>query len=145
MTRVASLEIPSTISGFISAIWRASAFKSLLAYAWRQPHCRFSPASPWNLQPSLSTRPANDQNMVDHQEHDGGLLLLVLLSCVAGAATGLVVAMFRIALQHADHWRDAWIARAYVHGLAGSLLTVAAIAALTGLAARLVSKEPASP
>lgn len=78
--------------------------------------------------------------MVDHQEHEGGLLLLALLSCVAGAATGLVVAMFRIALQHADHWRDAWIARAHVHGLAGSLLTVAAIAALTGLAARLVER-----
>ncbi len=78
--------------------------------------------------------------MVDHQEHDGGLLLLALLSCVAGAATGLVVAMFRIALQHADHWRDAWIARAHVHGLAGYLLTVAAIAALTGLAARLVER-----
>ncbi|HTA80889.1 MAG TPA: chloride channel protein, partial [Terracidiphilus sp.] len=78
--------------------------------------------------------------MVDHQEHEGGLLLLALLSCVAGAATGLVVAMFRIALQNADHWRDAWIARAHIHGLAGSLLTVAAIAALTGLAARLVER-----
>src|SRR5580700_11481192 len=84
MTRVASREIPSTISGFISAVWRACAFNSLLAYAWRQSHYRFSPASPWNLQPSLSTRPAHDQNMVDHQEHEGGLLLLALLSCVAG-------------------------------------------------------------
>ena len=78
--------------------------------------------------------------MVDNQEHDGGLLLLALLSCVTGAATGLLVTMFRIALQHADHWRDAWIARAHVHGLAGSLLTVAAIAALMGLAARLVER-----
>jgi CIC family chloride channel protein len=75
-----------------------------------------------------------------HREYDGDLLLLALLSCVAGAATGFVVAMFRIALQHADHWRDAWIARAHVYGLAGSLLTVAAIAALTGLAARLVER-----
>jgi hypothetical protein len=55
-------------------------------------------------------------NMVDHQEHDGGLLLLALLSCVGGAATGLVVTMFRIALQHADHWRDAWTARAMFMG-----------------------------
>jgi hypothetical protein len=56
--------------------------------------------------------------MVDHREHDGGLLLLALLSCVAGAATGFVVAMFRIALQHADHWRDAWIARMFMGWLA---------------------------
>jgi hypothetical protein len=47
-----------------------------------------------------------------HRDHNGGLLLMALLSCVAGAATGFVVAMFRVALQHADHWRDAWIARA---------------------------------
>lgn len=78
--------------------------------------------------------------MVDHRQDDRDLLLLALLSCVAGAATGFVVAMFRVALQHADHWRDAWIAHAHVYGLAGSLLTVAAVAALTGLAARLVER-----
>jgi hypothetical protein len=42
------------ISGFVSAIWRAYAFNSLLAYAWRQSPDRFSPARYWNLQPSLS-------------------------------------------------------------------------------------------
>lgn len=78
--------------------------------------------------------------MADHREDDGDLLLLALLSCVAGTATGFVVAMFRIALQYADHWREAWIARAHVYGLAGSLLTASAIAALAGLAALLVER-----
>ncbi len=68
------------------------------------------------------------------------MLLVAVLSCIAGAATGFVVAMFRIALQHADCWRDAWIARAHGWALAGFLLTAGAIAALVALAAWLVER-----
>jgi chloride channel protein, CIC family len=81
---------------------------------------------------------AYDQKMADDWEGRGGLLLLALLSCVSGTATGFVVALFRIALQQADGWRDAWIARAHSWPLAGLPLTVGAIAGLTAFAAWLV-------
>ncbi len=85
-------------------------------------------------------RETYDRKMADHREDQGGLLFVALLSCVAGAATGLVVAMLRMALQHADRWRDAWIAWAHGWGLAGLLFTAGGIAALTALSAWLVER-----
>jgi CIC family chloride channel protein len=40
----------------------------------------------------------------------GGLLRLAMLACLAGAAAGLVAAVFRLALEQADHWRSSVIA-----------------------------------
>ena len=76
--------------------------------------------------------------MARHRENGGGVLLLALLSCICGTGTGLVVALFRIALQQGDRWRDAWIARAHGWPLAGLPLTVGAIAGLAAFAAWLV-------
>ena len=70
----------------------------------------------------------------------GGLPLLGFLSCVAGTMTGLVVALFRMALQGADGWRSAWIARAHAWPIPGLLLMMAATAALAVLAAWLVKR-----
>jgi chloride channel protein, CIC family len=66
------------------------------------------------------------------------LLMLALLSCAGGTATGFVVAIFRIALQHSDRWRDAWILKAHGWPLPGFVLTVAAVAAFAALATWLV-------
>ncbi|HTW63558.1 MAG TPA: H(+)/Cl(-) exchange transporter ClcA, partial [Bryobacteraceae bacterium] len=78
--------------------------------------------------------------MADSSERQGALLLLALLSCVVGTAIGLIVAVFRIALQSADRWRDAWIARAHGWPIAGLLVTVAAVTALTAAATWLVQR-----
>ncbi len=58
----------------------------------------------------------------------------------AGAGTGLVVAMFRLALAAADRWRGELIARAHQHHLAGLVLVVAGCAAAVALAAWLVRR-----
>lgn len=78
--------------------------------------------------------------MASSRADRGGLLLLVFLSCVAGTVTGLVVALFRMALQSADGWRSASIARAHAWTIPGLLLTMAATAALAALAAWLVER-----
>ncbi len=44
----------------------------------------------------------------------GSLLVLAILSLIAGAATGLVAAVFRLSLDQADHLRDALIV--WAHG-----------------------------
>jgi hypothetical protein len=61
--------------------------------------------------------------MRDHHENRGSLVLLALVSCIVGSLSGFVTAMFRIALIHADIWRDEWIARAHSWPAAGALLT----------------------
>jgi hypothetical protein len=44
---------------------------------------------------------------------EGSLVTLAALSLVAGAGSGLIVAIFRLALARADDWRGALIARAH--------------------------------
>lgn len=61
--------------------------------------------------------------MADFREDLSGLLPLAVLSCIYGAATGLVVAFFRIALQRADHWRDLAMQRAHDWPVPGLLLS----------------------
>jgi len=74
-------------------------------------------------------------------ETQRGLVVLALLALTAGAAAGLVGAIFRLALEQADRWRDALIARA--HGetfVAGFLFVTAACAAAASVAAWLVRR-----
>jgi len=83
----------------------------------------------------------NDEPNGAIQSADGGgsLLVLALLAPIVGAASGLVGAIFRLALEQADRWRDILIGRA--HGLlAGIVLVVAICAAATALAAWLVRR-----
>ncbi len=68
------------------------------------------------------------------------ILSLALLSLVTGALTGLLVAMFRLALQGADRWRNALIAGGHHWPVAGLLLTIALVAAASALAALLVRR-----
>jgi len=47
------------------------------------------------------------------------LLVLAILSLVAGAASGLVGAVFRVTLEKADRARDAVITAGHDRGIAG--------------------------
>lgn len=71
---------------------------------------------------------------------EGSLLVLAVLALVAGAASGLVVAIFRLALDEADRWRNELIARVHHQPLAGFVLVVAGSAAAVAVAAWLVRR-----
>jgi CIC family chloride channel protein len=68
------------------------------------------------------------------------LVLLALLSLIVGAAAGLVGAVFRLALEQADQWRDMLIAWAQGESMAGLVFVSATCAAATGVAAWLVRR-----
>ena len=70
----------------------------------------------------------------------GSLLVLAALSLVVGAASGLLGALFRLALERADFLRDAVVAWAYGWKLAGFLLVIALGAVATAIAAWLVRR-----
>ncbi len=67
-------------------------------------------------------------------------MALALLSLAAGAGSGLIVAIFRLALDRADHWRDELIARAHDQSFAGLALVVAGCALSVAIAAWLVRR-----
>jgi chloride channel protein, CIC family len=76
-------------------------------------------------------------------EGRGSLLVLALLAPLVGAASGLIGALFRLALTAADHWRDELIARAHgdvVVSILGFILVAAVCAAAVALAAWLVRR-----
>jgi chloride channel protein, CIC family len=68
------------------------------------------------------------------------LWLLALLAIVSGAATGLIVGAFRLALAHADRWRNDLIGEAHRLGIGGLLLVVLGCAAAAAIAAWLVKR-----
>jgi chloride channel protein, CIC family len=71
---------------------------------------------------------------------EGGLLALAALALLAGAGTGLIVAVFRLALAAADRRRDALIASTHHQPLFGFVLVVAGAGAAVALAAWLVRR-----
>jgi CIC family chloride channel protein len=71
---------------------------------------------------------------------EGGLLALAALALLAGAGSGLIVAVFRLALAEADRWRGALIAGAPHRPLFGFVLVVAGAGAAVALAAWLVRR-----
>ncbi len=79
-------------------------------------------------------------------EGHGSLVVLALLAPLVGAAAGLLGAIFRLALEEADCFRDALIAWAHGEKLTGLLLVAAACAAAAAVAAWLVRRfsPPAS-
>jgi CIC family chloride channel protein len=80
---------------------------------------------------NLAGKPAQPQ---------GSLLVLGLLALVAGAASGLIGAFFRLSLEAADRVRDTLITRAHNYELAGFLLVTAGAAAAVAFAAWLVRR-----
>ena len=70
----------------------------------------------------------------------GSLVALAALALVAGAGSGLIVAIFRLTLTEADRWRNGLIARAHHQPLVGFVVVVAGCAAAVALAAWLVRR-----
>ena len=68
------------------------------------------------------------------------LVALAALSLVAGSATGLLAAVFRLALVRADRLRDAAVAWLQPHGGLGLIATVLLCALTAGVAAWLVRR-----
>jgi CIC family chloride channel protein len=68
------------------------------------------------------------------------LVALVLMSPLVGAASGLLGALFRLALERADRLRDMVLAWAHGQALLGFLLMISAAATATALAAWLVRR-----
>jgi len=69
-----------------------------------------------------------------------GLFALTLLAFIAGAAAGLLGAVFRLVLQWADRFRDSAVAWAHSTELTGFLLIIGTSAAATAVAAWLVRR-----
>jgi chloride channel protein, CIC family len=76
----------------------------------------------------------------DTDSRDGSLLVLALLALVAGAISGLVGAVFRRSLAHADQLRDVLIQWAHGEKTAGFLFFLILCAGATALAAWLVRR-----
>lgn len=70
----------------------------------------------------------------------GSLFVLAILAPIAGATSGLVGALFRLALVEADRWRGILIASAQEIGTVGALLVVGGCAAAVAAAAWLVRR-----
>jgi CIC family chloride channel protein len=77
---------------------------------------------------------------IQNAEGRRSLLALALLALVVGASAGLIGATFRLALQHADVWRNTLIAWAHGWQFAGFLLVTTIGAAAVAIAAWLVSR-----
>jgi CIC family chloride channel protein len=71
---------------------------------------------------------------------EGGLPALAALALIAGAGSGMIVAVFRLALTQADRWRNELITHAHHQPLVGFVLVVAGSAAAVALAAWLVRR-----
>jgi CIC family chloride channel protein len=66
--------------------------------------------------------------------------VLALLSALLGGLAGLIVALFRLAIVQADHWRGVAIDRAHTWGVPGFLAVVGTAVAMTAVAAWLVRR-----
>jgi chloride channel protein, CIC family len=73
-------------------------------------------------------------------DQPGNLLILAILSLLAGALSGLLGAVFRLSLQWADSLRDALVTWTQSRGLAGFLLLCLICAAAAAVAAWLVRR-----
>jgi CIC family chloride channel protein len=76
----------------------------------------------------------------DPEEKKSSQIILALLSLLAGAASGLVGAAFRLSLDQADRWRDMLIERMHGDSFVGLLFVIAICACATGVAAWLVRR-----
>jgi CIC family chloride channel protein len=74
------------------------------------------------------------------EKASGSLPVLAVLSFVTGGAAGLVGALFRLALERADRFRDAAITWAHGESVLGFVIVLAACAAATAVAAWLVRR-----
>jgi chloride channel protein, CIC family len=76
----------------------------------------------------------------DPYEKPGELLILALLSSVVGALAGFMASIFRLALDRAEHFRDALVGWAHGQKVVGLVIVIAACACATAIAAWLVRR-----
>jgi chloride channel protein, CIC family len=88
----------------------------------------------------MTTAPKLDELELQGTDGPRSLLALALLALIVGAAAGLIGAAFRLALEHADDWRNALILWAHGRQLAGLILVTVASAASVAVAAWLVCR-----
>src|SRR5260370_4176946 len=91
-----------------------------------------------NQKPLLIMKPEPKLAAADRGTRFGSLLVLAILAPIAGAASGLVGALFRLTLEGADRFRGVLIASAQQRGLLGLLLVIGRCAAPGAVAAWLV-------
>jgi chloride channel protein, CIC family len=84
-----------------------------------------------NLEPEVAVETAGEES---------GLFVLAVLSLFAGAAAGLLGAVFRLSLDQADRLRNVLISWAHGEPLIGFLLVVVTCAVASGVAAWLVRR-----
>lgn len=80
------------------------------------------------------------RNCFTGSQDEGSLPVLALLALIAGGASGLVCAGFRLVLSQADRLRETAIARAHDRGLMGFLLVTVGAGLAVAVAAWLVRR-----
>jgi CIC family chloride channel protein len=75
------------------------------------------------------------------EAQQGSLVVLVLLSLLVGAASGLMGAVFRLTLEQGDRFRETLLTWAHGREFIGLVLVLGVSAAATGLAAWLVRRH----
>jgi CIC family chloride channel protein len=83
---------------------------------------------------------SNPEQSGEQNERPGNLFALALLAPIVGALSGFLGAIFRLALAHGDHLRDALIFWAHGQRAVGLLMVVAACACGAAVAAWLVRR-----
>ena len=84
--------------------------------------------------------PPQSRSTTNRRSRFGSLLVLAVLAPIAGAASGLLGAIFRLTLENADRLRAELITRAHYGGLIGFLLVCGGAAGAVSLAAWLVRR-----
>jgi len=90
------------------------------------------------MKPRLTWRGWRREPRAEPEPGEGSLVTLAALALVAGAGSGLIVALFRLALEGVEEWRGALITRAHHHPFVGFASVVLGCAAAVALAAWLV-------
>jgi len=92
------------------------------------------------MKPRLTWRGWRREPRAEPEPGEGSLVTLAALALVAGAGSGLIVALFRLALEGVEEWRGALITRAHHHPFVGFASVVLGCAAAVALAAWLVRR-----
>jgi len=92
------------------------------------------------MKPRLRWRRWRRQPRAEPGPGEGSLVILAALALVAGAGSGLIVALFRLALTWVEQWRGALSGGAHHHPFIGFLSVVLGCAAAVALAAWLVRR-----
>ena len=92
------------------------------------------------MKPLLSWRRWRREPRAQPGPDEGSLVVLAALALAAGAGSGLIAALFRLALAWVEEWRGALIVHAHHQTFIGFVLVVLGCAAAVALAAGLVRR-----